>query len=150
QKCYYEDIGITPTYTRGIAQGLPQSYFFGNICMINISQIFDEVYEGKSVYYVDDSYIYTDQKINDENDFKKQLQKINERIQQELSNYIKNAKADDFFAGKTAFWKFTDSLLSINPVCYNVEVHTSGKSTFTVIGNVSPGEVYLRNLSREA
>ena len=49
----------------------PNPISFGNICMINISQIFDKAYEGKSVYYVDDSYIYTDQKINDEKDFRK-------------------------------------------------------------------------------
>ena len=150
QKYYYDSSGITPAYTRGIAQGLPQSYFFGNICMINISQIFDKAYEGKSVYYVDDSYIYTDQKINDEKDFERQLQKINKQIQQELSNYVKNAKADTFFTKKISFWDFMDRLLSINPLCYNVEVHTKGKSTFTLIGNVRPGEVYLRNLSREA
>ena len=150
QKYYYDSCGVTPVYTRGIAQGLPQSYFFGNICMINISHIFDKIYGGKSVYYVDDSYIYTDQEIENKENFKKQLEEINKQIRQEITGYAQKANVDSFFAKKISFQKFKDKLLSVNPNCYNVEVHTQGKSTFTRIGNVSRGEVYLRNLSREA
>lgn len=39
---YYGKGNSNDGYTVGIAQGLPQSYFFGNICMIEISSIFDD------------------------------------------------------------------------------------------------------------
>lgn len=44
---------------KGIPQGLPHSYFFGNVCMIKISEIFLKHLQGVSFFYVDDSIIYT-------------------------------------------------------------------------------------------
>lgn len=77
---YYGTSQKDDCYTQGIPQGLPQSYFFGNITMIQISKIFDEKYKGKSVYYVDDSYIYTNEEIEDELQFIEQLEQVNNNI----------------------------------------------------------------------
>ena len=83
--------------------------------------------------------------------FERQLQKINKQIQQELSNYVKNAKADTFFTKKISFWDFMDRLLSINPLCYNVEVTHKREKHLYVNRKCKTGRrVYLRNLSREA
>lgn len=47
--------------SRGIAQGLPQSYFFGNLCMIEIANIMShtkELTDSDSYFYVDDSVVF--------------------------------------------------------------------------------------------
>lgn len=44
---------------RGIPQGLPQAYFFGNLCMIELSKCISKHIPGDACYYVDDSVIYT-------------------------------------------------------------------------------------------
>lgn len=44
---------------RGIPQGLPQAYFFGNLCMIELSKCISKKIPGDACYYVDDSVIYT-------------------------------------------------------------------------------------------
>ena len=60
-------------FVRGIPQGLPQSYFLGNIYMISIAEIFRKKFTGVSYFYVDDSVIFT----NDvrEDNFKEQLKR---------------------------------------------------------------------------
>lgn len=78
----------------GIPQGLPQSYFLGNICMIEISKIFEKYFQGKSLYYVDDSVIFSND-IKDSEDFRDKLKKINEDIQKFIRQY-KEEKNDSF------------------------------------------------------
>lgn len=46
---------------RGIAQGLPQSYFFGNLCMIEVADCMshvDKLMDSDSYFYVDDSVVF--------------------------------------------------------------------------------------------
>lgn len=147
---YYGNANINVTYTRGIAQGLPQSYLFGNICMIKISEIFEETYKGKSVYYVDDSYIYTNKNIENKGDFRRQLKEINFKIKDKEAKYITNAKQDSFFINKKMYTIFSDSLSEIESSAYGIKVHMKGKSTYTLIQDSKEGEIYLKNLSREA
>lgn len=55
---------VTEHYSRGIAQGLPQSYFFGNLCMIEIRKkilAHEDFKQCDSFFYVDDSVIYIGQ-----------------------------------------------------------------------------------------
>lgn len=68
-------------FVRGIPQGLPQSYFLGNIYMISIAEIFRKKFTGVSYFYVDDSVIFT----NDvrEDNFKEQLKELNKQIADE-------------------------------------------------------------------
>lgn len=139
---YYEVAHAKSEYTKGIAQGLPQSYFFGNICMIEISKIFDDFYNGKSVYYVDDSYIYTNEEIGENVQFEEQLRSVNKEIYKMTSRYIKNAK-EDRFVKRYLFYENADA-------DYVIEVHLNGKSTYTEIQKSKSGEIYLRTLSREA
>lgn len=139
---YYEVAHAKSEYTKGIAQGLPQSYFFGNICMIEISKIFDDFYNGKSVYYVDDSYIYTNEEIGENVQFEEQLRSVNKEIYKMTSRYIKKAK-EDRFVKRYLFYENADAE-------YVIEVHLNGKSTYTEIQKSKSGEIYLRTLSREA
>lgn len=72
-------------FVRGIPQGLPQSYFLGNIYMISIAEIFRKKFTGVSYFYVDDSVIFT----NDvrEDNFKEQLKELNKQIADEANQY---------------------------------------------------------------
>lgn len=127
KKLYYEYSDIEQTYTKGIAQGLPQSYFFGNICMIKISDIFEKEYNGKAVYYVDDSYIYTNRKIENEEDFKAQLTQINMKIGIMAFSYIDKVKKDCFFDTKKNFFDFRKMLRHEDIEPYNIKVHIDKK-----------------------
>lgn len=150
KKKYYDISKIDISYTRGIAQGLPQSYFFGNICMIKISDIFDKKYSGKSVYYVDDSYIYTNKKIEGNNDFTKQLENVNKQIKKITSYYVDKAKEDDFIIKKKKYFYYNEMLCDKEKIPYCIRVHTKTKSTYTEIQEFKDGEMYLKTLSREA
>jgi hypothetical protein len=150
KEIYYGKSNMNITYTRGIAQGLPQSYFFGNMCMIKISEIFDKEYSGRSVYYVDDSYIYTNKEIKDSKDFKNQLENVNKQIEEMFSDYIRRYKQDDFFKSKKEYLHFGEILFAEKNSPYNIEVHLEDKSTYNPIQDIKDGEVYLRTLSREA
>lgn len=149
---YYGISGVTINYTRGIAQGLPQSYFFGNICMIKISEIFEKKYEGKSVYYVDDSYIYTNTFIKDDNDFINQINDINKKIEEMASQYIEIGNNDKIIRDKEKYLKYNQMLEKENKKekVYHISVYDREKSVYTIIPKASEGEVCLKTLSREA
>lgn len=70
----------------GIAQGLPQAYFFGNLCMTLISSEIENIFNGDAYYYVDDSIIYTNSlKESFASNIKKLNKNINKRLK-DLSN----------------------------------------------------------------
>lgn len=130
-------------FSLGIAQGLPQSYFLGNICMIEISKIFEKQFKGNSLYYVDDSVIFTND-IKDDKDFINKLIQINKDIKQLCKKYIDNA--DDEFIRM-----YNEELIGfLRNHLFIIKVHDhNGKSTYTEIKQASEGEIHLRSLSRE-
>lgn len=144
---YYGEGAVDKCYTKGIAQGLPQSYFFGNICMIEIAKIFAKKFKGNSVYYVDDSYIYTNSKIDNDDDFINQLKDINKEIEDISKLYLQEIKNDLFIIEKNRCNEFYQK-----PEAYSIKVHSElkGKSTYTKIQDAKEGEVNLKILSREA
>ena len=145
---YYGSVIDGVCCTKGIAQGLPQSYFFGNITMIQIAKIFDAKYEGKAVYYVDDSYIYTNKATEDENQFIEQLEDINREIKKAENKYLSIGLKDTKSNRKNSklFW---GSAIGIS-MGYGISVHTRDKSSCVEIQKTKEGEMYLRTLSREA
>ena len=52
----------------GIPQGLPQSYFFGNLCMIEVKRLLmqDKTFKGDAYFYVDDSVIYIQSELDED------------------------------------------------------------------------------------
>lgn len=130
-------------YSKGIPQGLPQSYFLGNICMIEVGKIFEKIFKGVSLFYVDDSVIFTND-ITGEKEFGEKLNAINKEISTLCKKYIEE-NDDDFFR------IYNDEMTSfIRENEFNIKVHdTSGKSTFSDIGEAKDGEIYLKSLSRE-
>lgn len=68
---------------RGIAQGLPQSYFFGNLCMIDIADKMastEELKQADAYFYVDDSVIFA--KEIDQRNFETLITKLNNIIKE--------------------------------------------------------------------
>jgi hypothetical protein len=67
--------------SRGVAQGLPQSYLFGNLCMIEIEKRLKGngyLKEGDAYYYVDDSVFYIKEDLEKDTDiFGKLIRQIN-------------------------------------------------------------------------
>jgi len=70
-------------YNIGIAQGLPQAYFFGNICMSLIAKHEKKLLNGDSFYYVDDSIIYTNVEVKQES-----IEKLGMQINSEVNKYL--------------------------------------------------------------
>jgi len=63
---------------RGIAQGLPQSYFFGNLCMIDIADKMKNapgLQDSDSYFYVDDSVVFA--RNIDDDKFRKLIGRLN-------------------------------------------------------------------------
>jgi len=86
-KYYYYPDGIKSLkrlkYNIGIAQGLPQAYFFGNICMSIIAKHEKKLLNGDSFYYVDDSIIYTSVEVK-----KESIEKLCTQINSEVNKYL--------------------------------------------------------------
>lgn len=141
---YYKDlIKSNELYSKGIPQGLPQSYFLGNICMIEVGKIFEQVFKGVSLFYVDDSVIFTND-ITGEKAFEEKLNIINRELSELCEKFIEENN-DDFFR------IYNDDMISfIRDNEFNLKVHdSSGKSTFLDISEAKDGEIYLKSLSRE-
>ena len=136
---------LKENFVRGIPQGLPQSYFFGNICMIPIAEIFLKKFQGISYFYVDDSVIFTNDVKEDQ--FGKQLDDINAEIA-ELEKELLDETDTDLQP-----WFVSDMRKS---GFYGIHVHgldengTVSKSSFTRLDQLDESEIYLKCISREA
>lgn len=145
---YYElsgiqniDHSVTP-FVAGIPQGLPQAYFFGNICMAEIAKVYEKYYQGKSYYYVDDSVIYTTKNM-DEKVFSNSIEELNHDIESLLNKFIDESVLP-YKNPNIGYWQKT--------IPYKVIVHGDTKSSFERISveNKSSGKGYLRNVARDA
>lgn len=119
---------------RGIAQGLPQSYFFGNLCMIIVAETMSSIPELKnsnSFFYVDDSVVFT--KNISEKGFNTLITKLNNKLKEKLSNI--NCPPKDFL--NENYYNEQCKIL------YNVTFHEKGKSSICDIGNSFNGLEYL-------
>lgn len=72
-------------FAKGVAQGLPQSYFFGNLCMTDVRRkiMAENMFQGKDYFYVDDSVIYVkgfDKKDFNKADFDEKIKNLNEDL----------------------------------------------------------------------
>jgi len=106
-------------YNNGVPQGLPQSYYFGNLCMLLVAKEINDAFEGDSYYYVDDSVIFT----NNEDDFYEKINVINESINNKLNKQL------SYFIGDSSFEEFNKLMT------YEIMIHNKvgGKSTKTEI-----------------
>lgn len=128
-------------FARGIAQGLPQSYFLGNIYMIIVSRIFRNEFSGASYFYVDDSVIFTNDVI--ETEFKEQLKEINKQIEAKEREILQKHSEENLKIYPCKTKEFYESYL------YGVHVHLEEKSAYTRLDSLDEGEVYLKSISRQ-
>lgn len=135
--------------TKGLPQGLPQAYFFGNLIMTKITDVFEKELPGQSVYYVDDAYIYTNADIPDRQSFEDILGRINGEIFKVTSAY--SDKGSSVARDSEVYGPHLSEQRDGNQGQCRIEVHTcEGKSSCTKIRDVEDGELYLHDLSREA
>lgn len=132
--------------TKGIPQGLPQSYFFGNLIMINVAGIYNKFFDGESIYYVDDSYIYTNKNLSKEL-FKKAINDLNNELEKYSLMLEKNKENIE----SLPFNQISDKLKKqCNNKCYLIQVHTEDKSSYLSVKDTKTGYKYLKFLSRLA
>ena len=138
---------ISAYYSRGIAQGLPQSYFFGNLCMIEIRKkilAHDDFKQCDSFFYVDDSVIYIGQDYD--------LARFNKTID-DLNSAIKTIGADNNYHEIRQIIK---SILGEGYVTFQegldttIEFHPNGKSEFCRIEEAGMSIAGLEPLMRNA
>ena len=128
------------TYAKGLPQGLPHAYYFANIMMLTIKSIYEKVFSGKMLFYVDDSIIFT----NNLNDitFKDKVKDLNIRIKAAENEY-RNVFGSEFeYPTDYTYTKEN----------FGIKVHEPGdKSTYSLISNAKEesGEWYLSGLCRE-
>lgn len=129
-------------FTKGIPQGLPQSYFFGNLVMKEISDKYDNLFDGDSMFYVDDSIVFTSIDLSEKSMFEDKIDALNISLK-EFSNNVKvDALPYDNYV-KEIF----SALESHN---YCIRIHKSGKSTYVNVQETKTGYKYLKYLSRLA
>lgn len=141
---------IKTNFTQGIPQGLPQSYFFGNICMLEIADLYKKHFEGNAYFYVDDSVVYTnifkgksDLEVNTE--FKEKLANLNRSLS-ELN--CTNEECDILLSGTD----LNDVISQLNStLSYNIKAHdTNSKSEISEIDNEKIGSPNLSILGKIA
>ena len=127
----------------GIPQGLPQSYFFGNLCMIEVKNCLmkTKCFNGDAYFYVDDSVIYVQAEL-DERSFKERIDALNA----DLFNWCNKAELEksdiDYFVPKT----YLNFHAKLN---YQIKFHEEGKSVFTPIDTTYNQFGPILNLTRE-
>lgn len=148
---YYYEKEISNTspkyYSRGIAQGLPQAYFFGNLCMIEIRKeilAHEDFKQCDSFFYVDDSVIYIGQDYDLER-FNKTINDLNSSIKiigndkkyHRSQQVIKSILGQDYVS-------FQDGLDT------TIKFHENGKSEFCKIEEAGMSIAGLEPLMRNA
>lgn len=106
-------------YTVGIPQGLPQAYFFGNLCMVQVERYIKKSLEGEAFYYVDDSTIFSNVDLSAPSKFNIKINELNDSLAKYCRAYQGAAyrKCDKFS-------RFMD---------YQIGFHEQGKSSYTDI-----------------
>ena len=122
-------------FSKGIPQGLPQSYFMGNIAMIPIAKEFAKQFPGVSLFYVDDSVIFTNEV--KEQEFQKSIEELNSRWKGIFDVEGSKGSLD------------IPNALSCLEKLYEIKVHDKKKSYYTRLDQADNGEIFLMCLGRE-
>ena len=127
----------------GIPQGLPQSYFFGNLCMIEVRRLLmkDEFFKGDAYFYVDDSVIYIQTKLDAEK-FNGKIKNLNANLETWCNETeAKESSLCDYISDECL--KFQ------NKLSYKIRFHEDGKSIFTHIDDADNQYGPIANITRE-
>lgn len=152
KKMYYGKVDLNSlngdVWSRGIPQGLPHAYFFGNICMVRVAEIFKKVFPGKSYFYVDDSVVYTNA-LDSEDDLSTKIDEVNDKLRELSNNYREKLNEYEIESKNTSIEPFIKIIESFN---YLIEVHSSDseKSSAVFIQNPKYGQANLNSYSKLA
>lgn len=142
---------VKNSFSLGLAQGLPHTYFFANLFMIKIKGIYREVLtDPKMIFYVDDSIIYTNGKFKAK-DSNKELS-LNKTSEEEFINVV-NDKIDNLVLYFATLKEFDQKKYIVYDNIYKVRVHSfkgkDAKSFYSKITDYSSGEINISKLGRE-
>lgn len=127
----------------GIPQGLPQSYFFGNLCMLAVRKemMKKEIFEGDAYFYVDDSVIYIKSEL-DKSEFNERIKRLNGSLDKFFND--KDSEDCDVYNFLPANCKkFQENLI------YKVHFHEDGKSSCSYIDDADNHLEGIENIPRE-
>ena len=145
--CYYPDgtdmTGVEEYMSCGIPQGLPQSYFFGNLCMIEVKNLLmkEELFNGDAYFYVDDSVIYIQSKLDDDK-FKRKILDLNSELKSWCEENEKRPSDIEKYVGE-------DCIDFQKRLTYIIQFHKDGKSVFTHIDDADNQYGTIANIARE-
>lgn len=144
---YPEDANLTGVnfYVNcGIPQGLPQSYFLGNLCMIEVKRLLmrDTFFKGDAYFYVDDSVIYIQAKLDDAT-FRMKINGLNTQLNKWCYEAEKETSSLSKYIGN-------DCLAFQKKLSYKIQFHEKGKSVFTHIDDADNRYGPIANITREA
>ena len=141
---YGKDVKSDFYMNRGIPQGLPQSYFFGNLCMIEVYGKLKKLETFKnedSYFYVDDSVIYIEQPLN-EKLFNETISEINKAV----GLIGKDNGGQDFDSLKEFLSdKYREFQQKMD---YTIQFHPNGKSEYCLIEKADLNYAYLSTIHR--
>lgn len=127
---------------RGIAQGLPQGYYFGNLMMLKVAEFVEKKFHGESFYYVDDSVVFTDA-VKDKDDFKEKIKSLNDELSGLESDTIANKQ-------KNAFkYLSKEDQEAHRSLSYGIRYHEEGKSFYIPVEDSYSGSGGLQYLTRQ-
>ena len=145
---YYNKENVNPVKKReymncGIPQGLPQSYFFGNLCMIEVKKLLmqDDMFKGDAYFYVDDSVIYIQSSLKSDT-FKEMINALNRRME----NFCKEGNTVSKDLSSFISQEYIDFQSQLENI---IQFHKEGKSSFCYIDNADNHLEGLENIARE-
>lgn len=146
-KEYYDVDQVKQVYGQymncGIPQGLPQSYLFGNLCMIEVKKLLmnASLFKGDAYFYVDDSVIYVQSEFQGD-DFQNKIKELNSKLAKicQKHNIPKNNPSEVI---SKVYVDFQQQLP------YIIRFHEEGKSTYCHIDDADNSLDGFQNLSRD-
>jgi len=131
---YYDDYSTMERknvlLAKGVAQGLPQSYFFGNLCMTDVRRIImnQPTIKGIDYFYVDDSVIYVTKDFN-----KPKFIETIKSINKDISDHIDKLCQPDKLKEESILAPEYIDFQTPCHIKYLVEFYTDEKSNITHI-----------------
>ena len=127
----------------GIPQGLPQSYLFGNLCMIEVKKLLmnASLFKGDAYFYVDDSVIYVQSEFQGQ-DFQDKIKELNSK----LAKFCQKHNAPKNNPSEVISKVYVDFQQQLP---YIIRFHEKEKSTYCHIDDADNSLDGFQNLSHE-
>jgi hypothetical protein len=143
---------VDNSFSLGLPQGLPHTYFFANLFMVEISKIYKDVLcDSNMIFYVDDSIIYTNgwcKKIGDSKTIN-----FGDKVEDQLFIDEVNFEIEKLVSKFSSINSFMKEKHVVDDRIYKVKVHpfkdNNAKSFYSRISDYSEGEININKLGRQ-